>query len=336
MERKILKVFLVVLMVSCLMAAGCGNKTDNTAGKVQEIPVSVETVEKGKLEKYILLGGLLQPDKEAVLTAKSPYLKIVGIPVEVGDQVTVNTPLIYLDSRELALQLEQAELNYERNKQLHAAGAVPDYQLEQLETALENLRLQKEGTVIQSPINGIVSSVTAIEGQLSGATPLVTVVDIDKLQLQVQVGESYIGKLRVGAEMPVSIEAASAQPYTGIIKSIALQIDARTKAYPVTLEIANEGMELKGGMYGEVKLTVDSREDVLVIPAYAVLDYAQKKVVYVVENGKAVMREVETGLTIGNETEILSGLAVGETIIVEGQYGVRDGSSVSAVARGEK
>ncbi len=336
MQSRILKTVLLALIVISLVTAGCSKKVENTVAEVKKIPVSVETIQKGNIEKYIFLGGLLSPQEEIALASKNPSLKVIAVPVKVGDRVTAQTPLVYFDSRELDIQLDQAQLNYERNKQLFEAGAVSKYQLEQLEAALENLMLQKEYMSVLSPINGVVASVAATEGQLAGAAPLVTVVNIDTLKLEVQVGEANISKLQSGAEMLVSVPAASGDLYTGTITSVAPQIDARTKAYPVTLEIINESMAIRGGMYGEVQLAVDKREDIIAIPQYAVLDYEQKKVVYIVENEKAVMREVALGLTIGNEAEITSGLSVGESLIVEGQYGVKDGSPVSVTARGEK
>ncbi len=337
MYYKTKETVLLIFLMICLAAAGCSNKAVNTTGAGEKkIPVSVETVQKGNMKKYILLGGLLSPREEVALASKNPALKVVAVPVQVGERVAVNTPLVYFDSREINIQIGEAELNYERTSQLFEAGAVSKYQLEQLETALENLRLQKENMSLLSPINGVVASVAAVEGQLAGSMPLVTVVDIDTLKLQVQVGEANIGKLKLGEKMEVSIPAASEELYTGTITTIAPHIDARTKAYPVTMEIVNDSMAVKGGMYGEVRLAVDSREDVLVVPQYAVLDYEQKKIVYAVENEKAVLREVKLGMTIGNEAEIVSGLSAGETIIVEGQYGVKDGSAVSATARGEK
>ena len=336
MQNKSLKILLIALIVISLVAAGCSKKVENMAEEAKKIPVSVETVQKRNIKKYIFLGGLLSPKEEIALASKNPSLRVIAVPVNVGDRVSVQTPLVYFDSRELDIQLNQAQLNYERNKQLLEAGAVSKQQLEQLEVALENLKLQKENMTVLSPIDGIVAAVAATEGQLAGAAPLMNVVNIDSLKLQVQVGEANISKLKRGAEMAVSVPAASGELYTGTITTIAPQIDARTKAYPVTLEIINESKVIKGGMYGEVKLAVDSREDVIVIGQYAVLDYEQNKVVYVVENEKAVLREVEVGLTIGNEAEIVSGLAAGETIIVEGQYGVKDGSAVLATARGEK
>jgi len=334
-KQKRVWILAAVVIISVLALTGCGQKAEEPAAELKKIPVTVEKAEKGTLEKFISLGGLLSPQEEVALASRNPALKVTAVPVRVGDRVSRGTPLVYFDSRELDLQLEQARLNYERNKQLMEAGAVSKYQLEQLEIALENLELQKENMTLFAPIDGTVASVGAVEGQLAGSMPLVTVVNIDTLKLQVQVGEANIGRLKNGAEMTVSVPAASADLYSGTITTIAPQIDARTKAYPVTLEIINESKAIKGGMYGEVELAVDSREDVLIVPQYAVLDYEQKKIVYVVENEKAVLREVELGLTIGDQAEIVNGLAAGEMIIVEGQYGVKEGSEVIATVRGE-
>ena len=337
MQRRAVKIVLILVLICSVIFFGCSKKKDAGAGtEVKKIPVAAESVKKGKLEKTILLGGLLQPCEEVFLAAKLPSYRILSVPVRVGDPVSAGTPLAVLDSRELDLQLEQARLNYERNKQLYEAGAVSKYQLEQLKIALDNLELQKENTVITSPIKGLVSSVAAVEGQLAGATPLVSVANIDKLKLLVQVGEANIAKLEQGARMAVRVPAVPGKEYAGVITSIAPRIDAVTKAYPVTLEVVNENGAIKGGMYGEVELVIDSKEDTIVIPQYALLDYEQKKIVYVVENETAKMREVQVGLTLGDKAEIIKGLAEGDLLIVEGQYGVKDGSAVSVTARGEK
>jgi RND family efflux transporter MFP subunit len=343
--------FLLTLLVFSLLVAGCGSKKADKASvpETKKIPVTVEIVKKGNMEKSIPLGGLLQPQDEVALASKNPAFKILKVPVRVGDGVKAGTPLVVFDGRDIELQIRSAQdsyndakLNYERNKELYDAGAIAKSLLEQAELrlsgaeiALNNLRIQQENTVLISPINGVVSAISAVEGQLAGSMPLVSVVNIDKLKLQVQVGEAYINKLRKGGEMQVSIPAASKESFTGIITNIAPQIDARTKAYPVTLEVENAGGEIKGGMYGEVQLVVDRKENVIVIPQYAILDQDQKKVVYIVENDTAKRREVEVGLTLGDKAEIVKGLNPGEALMVEGQYGVKDGSPVIQVIRGE-
>lgn len=324
-------VAIIILIASMgLFLTACGDKAATDA--VQEeskIPVSIETIKKGALEKKITLGGLLQPQDETSLASKNPAAKVVAISAQKGDYVQAGTPLVIFDSRDIDLQLSQAQLNYERNKQLFDVGAISQYQLEQLETGLENLRIQKESTVLSSPINGIVTAVTAQEGQLAGGGPLVSVVNIDRLKLELQVGESNINKLKGGDKMEAWVPAVSQEPFTGVITNIAPHIDARTKAYPVTMELANEEGLIKGGMYGEVQLITDRKEDVIIIPQFAILDYEQKKVVYVVEDDKAKMKEIKVGLTLGERAEILAGLTEGEALVVKGQYGIKEGTPVT-------
>ncbi|MGI6587838.1 MAG: efflux RND transporter periplasmic adaptor subunit [Peptococcia bacterium] len=337
MTKKGLILVLAMFIILSVVSVGCQSQEEQKVvdSQVKKIPVTVENVHKGTLEKKIPLGGLLKAQEEVFIVAKSPVFKIVDVLVEVGDYVTKGTPLVIFDSRELDLQLEQAELAYERNLELYEIGAVSKFQLEQSETALENLQLQKENCSLLSTINGVVASVSAIEGQLAGSAPLVSIVDIDYLELEIQVGEAYISKLNKGARVEVSVPAVAKEDFKGVIITIPPQIDSRTKAYPVTLSLPNKKGLLKDGMYGEVRLVTERKENILVIPQYAVVEFEQKQVVFVVESDIAKMREVELGLTLGDRAEVVKGLHEGEMLIVEGQYGVKDGSPVAPLTRGE-
>lgn len=329
-----------LLILLCLILAGCGaqgatGQNATAEPEVKKIPVTVEVIHKGTLEKKIPLGGLLKAQEEVFIMSKNPAFRITEVPVKVGDYVSRGAPLVSFDSRELDLQLEQAELAHQRNQELFLVGAVSKFQLEQTENALQNLQLQKENCVLSSTISGVVASVNATVGQLAGSAPLVSIIDIDKLDLEIQVGETYISNLQTGTQLEVSVPAVADEIFYGVIKTIAPQLDARTKAYPVTLSIANGQKLLKDGMYGEVRLATERQEDVLVIPRYAVVDVEDKQVVYIVENDTAKMREVELGLTLGDEAEVVQGLNEGEMLVVEGQYALKDGSPVAPMARGE-
>ena len=329
-----------LFMFLCLILAGCG-ATDGTNQvtldpEIKKIPVMVEAVHKGTLEKTIPLGGLLKAEEEVFVISKNPVFKINEVSVKVGDYVTPGTPLVIFDGRELDLQLEQAELAYQRNAELYQVGAVSKSQLEQTENVLENLYLQKENCVLSSTISGVVASVNAVEGQLAGSTPLVTIINIDNLDLVIQVGETYISNLQRGSQFEVSVPAVAEETFRGVITTISPQLDARTKAYPVTLSLPNGKGLLKDGMYGEVSLITEHQEDILVISRYAVVDLEDKQVVYIVENDTAQMREVELGLTLGDEAEVVKGLNEGEMLVMEGQYALKDGSPVIPMVRSEK
>jgi len=336
LNNRLLKLAVFMFIVFGLAVSGCSRQQpQQAAGGAKKIPVRVETVKKDTFQKTVSLGGLLQPREQVYLSAKTPSLRVLRVPVKVGDEVAAGEPLVVFDSREIDLQLEQARLNYERNKQLYEAGAVSKSQFEQVKYTYDSLLLQKEATVIASPFAGTVASVEAVEGQLAGSGPLVSVVNSNILKLQVQVGEANISKLQKGGEMTVAVPAAGKE-YKGLITAVAPQADSKTRAYPVTLEVANEDKTLKGGMYGEVRLVVDTRADVVVVPQQAILDQGEKKVVYVVENGQAKMKEVKVGLTLGDRAEIVDGLQAGEALVVEGQYSLKDGSPVSTETGSER
>lgn len=330
------KMFLITgfILILCLFFTGCNKKTEVTPSEVKKLPVTVEAVKKGSLEKTISLGGLLKPQDEVYLAGKNPAARVMDVSVQVGDQVSIGTPLVIFDARDINIQLNQAQVDYDRNKQLFDMGALSGNLLEQSKNQLENLKLQKEALVLSSPVNGIVSSVSAVEGQLAGAGALVSVVNIDKVKLEVQVGEANISKIQNGEEMSVSVPAIG-KDYIGEIISVPPQVDPKTKAYHITLKIDNEENFIKGGMYAEVKLVTDRKEDVISIPQNAIIDQDRKKVVYIVENDLVLMKEVEVGLTLGDIAEIEAGLKGGEMLIVEGQYSVKDGTPVSANIRGE-
>lgn len=328
------KAVVMVILLAVFMSGCAKTEAEAQQKETVKIPVRVETVEKGALEKVISLGGLLAPHEEVMLAAKNPALRIARVACRVGDEVAAGTPLVVFDSRDLNLQLEQARLNYERSLELFESGALPKSQLEQAEYTLRNLEIQWESMSLTSPIRGIVSKVEAVEGQLAGSMPLVSVVNIEKLKLKIQVGEANIAKLAAGGLMPVTVPAA-AGVFTGTVTAVAPQIDPVSKAYPVTLEITNEEQVLRGGMYGEVQLVVESKQDIVAVPQQAILTAEQQDIVYIVENGVARKREVEVGLTLGDKAEIVSGLAPGEQLIVEGQYAVTDGTAVSITLRGE-
>ena len=338
MTKKSMVLVCTLIVLLCLSLTGCGNEDAEQAmvePEVTKIPVTVEAVHKDSLEKAIPLGGLLRAQEEVFIAAKNPVFKITDVLVEVGDYVTVGTPLVSFDSRELDLQLEQAQLAQQRNLELYQIGAVSKYQLEQTENAVKNLELQKESCLVSSTIKGVVATVSAVEGQLAGGASLVSIVDIDNLELVIQVGETYINKLKKGTQMEVHVPALEDENFSGVITMIPPQINAQTKAYPVTLTLSNEKGMLKDGMYGEVRLVIERNENILVIPRYAVVDLEEKQVVYVVENDLAQMREVELGLTLGDEIEVMKGLNEGEMLVVEGQYALKDGSPVVSQTRGE-
>ncbi|MBF7081574.1 efflux RND transporter periplasmic adaptor subunit [Desulfallas sp. Bu1-1] len=251
---------------------------------------------------------------------------------------------------------EQAKANYERGKQLYESGAIPqagptgyetayeipykqakiDYEqakpamLAAARATLAGAREQYNNAFIKSPISGVVTAVNVDPGELASPaspTPVVSVVNLDKVVVKATVTENLINKIKQGQQVPVLVSAVSAKPFTGTITNIALAADPVSKAYPIKVQIDNPGYLLKPGMFAEVQLSGEQKETLLV-PREAVVKSNGKDIVWVVKDGKAGSRPVTVGISDGKKIEIKKGLKEGEQVVVSGQDTLQENAKV--------
>lgn len=265
-------------------------------------------------------------------------------------------------------KLEDALVTLERTRALYEAGAIPKTQLEQAELAAstrpletaeaqvkqaevsyqqalnqlsqaqsgyEHAKSNLDNSLVKAPISGLVSSLNVVEGQLaSNAQAAATIVDLDKVYLQIDVAESMVNRLDLGQEVAVAIAAAFEEEIIGKIDYISPTPDDRTQLYTVKVYIPNKDQRIKPGMSGSIGLDIESRQNVLAVRSGAVIDKEGGKVIYLVEDERAVEQKVTLGLDTGSHIEVVEGLQAGDVVIVKGQQYVTDGQKVKAV-RGE-
>jgi len=352
---RVLKRLLILSLIVILAVFnfGCGSKKKvEEEVKVNKIPVETVEVRQGEFSKAILLSGITKPQASVTVIPKIVGAeKIVSLDVEVGDKVTAGQTIAVLDQSAISIQLNLAQTtykdalkNYERNKVLFEAGAIPKATFEQIETALNQAKngldaqqLAYNNTIIKSPINGVVTAVLAEEGSLASAqTPIATIADIDTLEINTSINEMQVNKVAEGDGVEVIVPSAGEEIFQGKIKSVSPAMDERIKAYPIVITINNSENKIKAGMYAEVEVVTDIHLDALIIPAQAVITRDGENKVYIVEDEKAIMKKVVTGLSNGEETEILEGIKKGDKVIVRGNEDVVNGDLVTVVKRGEQ
>lgn len=205
-----------------------------------------------------------------------------------------------------------------------------DAQLKQAEAGLALAKHQLGNAKIYAPIDGIVASISVEEGEMVAQTMApVDIIDTTKLLLDIQVDENEITKLKEGQTVSVKIDAVPDQAYTGEITMVSPITDPRSQNYSVRIQIDNAAGYLKAGMFARAQLVIAQKDDVIAVPAEAVLDENGVKVVYVAKDGKAQKRRVEVGMNNSDMIEITKGLDVGEDIIVEGQQYLTDGVNIT-------
>ncbi len=186
------------------------------------------------------------------------------------------------------------------------------------EMAVDRSRSNLEALVVTAPIAGEVSQLTAKEGDAaSPGTPVLTISDYGSMSITIEVDELDISPLEIGHQARVTPEALPQVHMIGEATSIArvATIQGGVAAYPVKV-VVTPHQDVRDGMSANVKIEVQRRSGVLVIPAEAVITADDESTVRVVTEDGVETRTVETGLSDGARTEILSGLEAGEEVVI--------------------
>ncbi len=178
---------------------------------------------------------------------------------------------------------------------------------------------------ITSPMGGVVASVSTQQGETvtSGsaaaqAPTFVTIIDLNRLQVDAYVDETDIGKVHVGQEATFSVDSFPDKEFSGKVTAIYPKalIQQNVVTYDVVIAIDNREGLLRPDMTTNTTITVAKREKVLAIPNQAVRREDGGRVVFVQEGDRLVRRPVKTGWKDKTYTEILSGLKEGERVVV--------------------
>jgi multidrug efflux pump subunit AcrA (membrane-fusion protein) len=214
--------------------------------------------------------------------------------------------------------LELAETRYaEERRQAKAEVA-------RAASALENVKVQLSYATITAPIDGVIASVSTEEGETVAAgmqaPTFVTIIDLNRLQVDAYVDEVDIGKVKVGQRAVFTVDAFPATEFEGKVSAIypkaVIQDNVVNYDVVVDIETPYHG-RLRPEMTASVTIFLEKREGVLAVPAKAVQRERGKNVVYVLADGRAKPREMKAGWRDGQWIEVASGLQEGETVLLE-------------------
>jgi RND family efflux transporter MFP subunit len=346
----------VLLLLVSIAFAGCGAPETTTDQPQEEKAALVDTEEvvTGNISSFATVTGKIAADTEVSIIPKMGG-KVAEVNFQVGDRVHKGDVLVRLESTELQAQLQQtraalamakanyenAKANLERIRSLYEQGAVSKQQLEAAETAVATgspdsaaaavqlIEAQLANTVIKSPIDGIVASRSVEVGEIAAQMPVMTIVDIDKVKVATSVTEGVVNRIKLGQKVEVIVSAVGEAPFTGSIATISPAADSLNSTFPITVEIPNPEHKLKAGMFAEVRIALESKEGVLILPKQAVVDSGDKKYVYVVKDNKALLTEISTGIEDDQRVEVVSGVQAGDMVVISGQNKLQNETPVT-------
>ncbi len=190
---------------------------------------------------------------------------------------------------------------------------------------------------IIAPFAGVVTKRYADTGSLIQAgqdnntqtLPVVQVAESDLLRLRMPVPESDVPYIQAGGDVQVKVNATG-RTFTGKIIRFSRALDTNTRTMLTEVDVPNHDLTLNPGMYAETTIQLQQKNDVLILPAQAVVQNEGQSYVLIVDATNHVeKRSVTLGIQTSNRVEITSGLQAGDDVIASGQTGYQPGEVVS-------
>jgi RND family efflux transporter MFP subunit len=180
---------------------------------------------------------------------------------------------------------------------------------------------------VTAPFDGVITRKPASVGDQAGpGKTLLEIEDPVSLRLETDVPEATIGRIRLGASLPVRIDALGRE-LPGTVAEIAPAADPNTRTFHVKLDLpSTDG--LRAGLFARVSIPMQTAE-IITVPAGAVTIHGQMETVFVVAHGQARLRLVRTGKHREDAVEILSGIDSGERVVVAPPAELKEGRNVT-------
>jgi membrane fusion protein, multidrug efflux system len=305
-------------------------------------------------------GPLVAP-QTAIVRAKASGT-LLTLAVAEGARVKAGQLLATIDASEMTSRLAeraamvesaraaaaQAERTHASNQRLADQQFISPIALEQSRSALDAARAQERAALAQqdvlrvvsrdtrivAPIAGIVAKRQAVAGEkVSAEQPLLTIVDLARLELAGSVGTHEVAQLAPGAAVQVNVEGVE-QAAMGRIARIAPAAEAGTRSIGVTIELANPKETLRAGQYALARVELADPQQRLTVPATAVGNNAGQDHVWLIENGVLARRAVTLGRRDAREgrVEVLAGVTPGSQVLAARFDNLREGGKAVVVA----
>ncbi len=331
-----------------LSACGAGNETAEGEEEEEETPpVPVEVSQPVRGDIYAVYSGTapIEAFAEADVIAKVEG-EIRELLVEEGDDVRKNQVLARLDGDRLRLELNESQArlrklqrDFERNKDLKDKGLISEgdfekiqYDLEALQASYNLASLELDYTQIRAPIEGVVSErYVRLGNTIEVGEPLFRVTSFDPLVAYLHVPEREYRQISPGQPVAIDIDALAGQRSIADVTRVSPIVDPETGTFKITVEISDEQRRIKPGMFARLSIVYDRHENALQVPRSALVEDAGESSVFVVEEGVAKRRLVETGFSQQGMVEITSGISDGDDVVTIGQVGLKDDATVTVI-----
>ncbi len=260
------------------------------------------------------------------------------------------------DTEKARAQMLNAKTNLERYRRLEKEGFSTKQQLETMETEYTSaaaslraaqakerqyeaeasrVRSAKDDYIIRAPMDGVVLNDYSLTpgAMISPSSPILDIADLRKLKATLKVPESKIFIVTQGMPVRLQFDALPGETFEGGVTRIDQYVDPATRTSNVEIALDNEkqaGGRLRPGMFGQASIVEKEYRNVITVPEGALHCSEKGYYVFVVRDGRAEMREVETGVRENSRVQVKKGLISGDEVITFGGNNLNSGEEVTA------
>lgn len=341
-----MKSFLLKLLPLALAVAACsGNQSSESkpgaSAEKQAALVEVQTVGFANVPQVSSYSSTVQAYATNNIMPQQGG-RIRKINVEVGDYVGKGQILAEMDRLQLdqlALQVQNDEIEYARLKSLYEEGGVSQSDFETAELGYKlrksNYENLEENTILRSPLTGYVTARNFDVGDMFAMTaPLFTIQQVTPVKLLVGISESEYTLVGKGDKVDITVDALPGRSFEGKVNRLYPTIDPVTHTFSAEVLVQNSDRVLRPGMYAKVSVTFGDNERI-VIPDMAVVKQSgtgQKFVFILGEDQTVTMTPITLGRHMGAEYEVIDGLREGDVIVTKGHASLKTGDKVEIKA----
>ena len=315
-----------------------GSSVKVSAGKLQRTGVRTEAAAERIMNDPIRVPGTVELDERkvtVVATRTDSFINAVAA-VTTGDRVSKGAALLQLYSPEVSEAAVQ--LLHVQDSGIAAAALGARQRLQNLGVPedgiaeIERTRKVPLSLTWRAPHDGIVLERNAIEGMKAApGDVLFRLADVSTVWVIADVPEYQLGAVKLGASATIRLRTRPGETFTGHVSLIYPEVTPETRTAEVRIEIPNPDGVLLPNMYADVDLASGGGSMVVTVPANAVIDTGTRQVVILDKgDGRFEPRDVEIGQQGGGFTEIRSGIAAGDKVVVAANFLIDAESNLKA------
>jgi membrane fusion protein (multidrug efflux system) len=347
---RVAAIAIVLLLNACTRTQG---SMPTAAGPAAPVEVRVTHLGTGPITRTITLPAQVLPDRQATLYAKvSGYLQSIG--VDKGDRVNAGAVLARIEVPELLssrakqqAELRAAEAEYGRLQE--SSKRAPDLvvplmvdqsrgRMEVARASLEQSETMLGYATLTAPFAGIVTQRFVDPGALiqagtSNGAAVVTLMNFQKVRLQIAIPELEASRVAVGQPVSVTSENLPGKTFEGAVARFTYALDPASRTMLAEVSLDNPDLLLRPGMLVTAKIGIEQREQASIVPSEAVAMEKTNAFVFVLEGDKATKRPIKLGFSDGKNVEVLDGVKPGDTLVLAGQRPLSNGQLVRVVSQ---